>query len=279
MMYIVKPLLKWAGGKRQIAPTLEQFLPKGWDSGTYFEPFLGGAALFLYLEPRRARLADINPRLVRFYSDVKEQPTQLLEEIQKIAVQFDELPFGSKKDYYLEIRAEYNSTDSSLRSSALFFALNKLCFNGLYRENSKGGFNVPFGQKKKFPEIPVSDFESVSRGFSGVEIAHSDFESSVAHAREGDFVYFDPPYVPLEETPSFTSYSAEGFGYEAQKRLAATMHELKSRGVRAMLSNSSTPLTVEIYAGLRQETISAPRMVSASAAGRGPIDELVILNY
>jgi DNA adenine methylase len=275
----VKPLLKWAGGKRQIAPTLEKFLPSDWNAGTYFEPFLGGAALFLYLEPARARLADINPWLVRFYTDVKHHHILLMAEIQKIVDQFDALPLEQKKNYYLELRAEFNAAEESLRSSALFFALNKLCFNGLYRENSKGNFNVPFGQKKKFPEISVSDFAAVSKGFSGVEIDNSDFESTVAHAIAGDFVYFDPPYVPLADSPSFTSYSAEGFGYEAQKRLAATMHELKERGVKAMLSNSATPLTVEIYEGLRQETISAPRMVSAKAAGRGPIDELVILNY
>jgi DNA adenine methylase len=275
----MKPLLKWAGGKRHIVPVLESFFPSDWDKGVYFEPFLGGAALFLHLSPKKSKLSDVNPRLVGFYKDLQKDPNGLFTRIQDYANEFDSLEQGSKKEFYLELRSQFNLTRGDLDSSALFFVLNKLCFNGLYRENSKGLFNVPFGQKKSFPALAESEFLSASEAFKGSNLEVSDFEKTVSGAVSGDFVYFDPPYVPLNSTSSFTAYSSEGFGLNDQKRLAATMHELKKRGVRAMLSNSSSKLTAQIYEGLRQETISAPRMVSATAAGRGQIDELLIMNY
>jgi DNA adenine methylase len=265
----MKPLLKWAGGKRHIVPVLEHFLPSDWNTGIYFEPFLGGAALFLHLAPENARLADVNPWLIGFYKHVQEQPSELYALIQKYANIFDSLDQGDKKDFYLKLRANFNSAEVGL----------DLCFNGLYRENSKGAFNVPFGQKKQFPALAESDFLEASSALGGRVIELADFEKTVSNAVSGDFVYFDPPYVPLTESASFTSYSSEGFGLEAQKRLASTMHDLQSRGVRAMLSNSATELTAEIYSGLRQETISAPRMVSAKASGRGYVDEFLIMNY
>jgi DNA adenine methylase len=275
----MKPLLKWAGGKRHIVPVLEQYLPSDWNTGTYFEPFLGGAALFLHLAPENARLADVNPWLIGFYKHVQERPSELYALIQKYAGIFDSLDQGEKKDFYLKLRANFNSAEVGLDSSALFYVLNKLCFNGLYRENSKGAFNVPFGQKRQFPALAESDFLEASSALGGRVIELADFEKTVSNAVSGDFVYFDPPYVPLTASASFTSYSSEGFGIEAQKRLASTMQDLQSRGVRAMLSNSATELTAEIYSGLRQESISAPRMVSAKASGRGQVDEFLIMNY
>lgn len=275
----MKPLLKWAGGKRHIAHTLEQHLPSDWSAGSYYEPFLGGAAFFLHLKPPRAVVADLNPWLVRFYTDVREKPKELVSGIRAIAGAFDGNPPDSKKDFYLSLRTEFNESDVSLESSVLLYALNKLCFNGLYRENSKGKFNVPFGQKARFPSFSEEDFLMASEMLSETNIKLSDFEETVSGASKGDFVYFDPPYVPVSATSSFTSYSSEGFGSDAQIRLAATMLELKKKGVRAMTSNSFTDLTSEIYGGLRQETILAPRMVSASAAGRGEIKELLIMNY
>ena len=276
---ILKPLLKWAGGKRHIAPVIEQFLPADWNNGTYFEPFLGGAALFLHLSPKSARLADVNPWLVGFYVNVREQPNELFALISKYAKEFDAIQQDQKKSQYLELRKEFNNDELSLKSSALFYVLNKLCFNGLYRENLKGKFNVPFGQKTRFPSLSEDDFVTASRRLLGVELQCSDFEQAVLNAQPGDFVYFDPPYVPINATANFTSYSSEGFGIEAQRRLAELMRTLRQKGVNAMLSNSATEVTSQIYSGLRQVTISAPRMVSAKASGRGRIDELLIMNY
>lgn len=275
----MKPLLKWAGGKRHIVNTLEKHLPADWSEGTYFEPFLGGAAFFLHLRPKRAVVADLNSWLVRFYTDVRERPRELMAGIDAIARAFDGNPPDSKKDFYLSLRTRFNESDVSLESSVLLYALNKLCFNGLYRENSNGKFNVPFGQKAKFPSFSEREFFTASEILSETSIRLSDFEESVSTTTRGDFVYFDPPYVPVSATSSFTSYSSEGFGLEAQNRLASTMLDLKKKGVRAMTSNSFSNLTSEIYGGLRQETIFAPRMVSASASGRGEIKELLIMNY
>lgn len=275
----MKPLLKWAGGKRHISSTLEQHLPPEWGKGAYFEPFLGGAAFFLHLRPTRAHLADINPWLIRFYKDVQATPKELFAEVSKYARKFDSQDEESRLSYYLQMREEFNSIKESLDSSALFYGLNKLCFNGLYRENSKGKFNVPFGQKKSFPALVEDEFIRVSSALSGATIELSDFEQTVSSAVKGDFVYFDPPYVPVNLTANFTSYSAGGFGLDSQEKLAATMLDLKKRGVKAMLSNSATPVTEKIFSSLRHVVISAPRMVSAKASGRGQIDELLIMNY
>jgi DNA adenine methylase len=166
-----------------------------------------------------------------------------------------------------------------LSTSALFFVLNKLCFNGLYRENSKGLFNVPFGKKESFPELDQDLFAHASIVFQKAKIYVADFEASLKSAKSGDFVYLDPPYIPLDATSSFTSYSSGGFGLDSQERLARVMGELAQKGVRAMLSNSATPLTGKIYKGFRFVEIQAPRMVSAKAAGRGQIAELLIMNY
>lgn len=275
----MKPLLKWAGGKRHIAPTLEEHLPQDWGKGKYFEPFIGGAAFFLHLQPRVARLSDVNSRLVQFYKDVKLQPEVLNQEITQVAETFNSLTQEGKKEFYLAIRSNFNSGELSLKSSVNFFALNKLCFNGLYRENSSGGFNVPFGQKKQFPSFNLDDFLQVSHSLRNTELAKLDFEEAVTDAKPGDFVYFDPPYIPLDVTSSFTSYSAEGFGLQSQKRLAGLMGELKQRGVQAMLSNSMSELTSTIYGDFRQVEIKAPRMVSANGASRGLVSELLIMNY
>ena len=275
----MKPLLKWAGGKRHISQILEAHLPENWGNGTFYEPFLGGAALFLHLNPPKAFLADVNPKLVNFYIEVRDNTSQLLSAIEDIARQFDSLSELNRVDYYLALRQDFNSDVSRLESAALFYALNKLCFNGLYRENSQGKFNVPSGKKTKFPTLAHGDFLEVASRLSGASIELSDFEKSVAKSVSGDFVYFDPPYVPLNATSSFTAYSAEGFGLEDQRRLAATLSELHERGVRAMLSNSYSDVTREIYKGLRQVKISAPRMVSANGSRRGQVDELLVMNY
>jgi len=276
----MKPLLKWAGGKRHIAEELFASFPDDWNKGTYIEPFIGGGAMFLFLSPEKALIADLNIRLFGFYSHVKSHPNEVFNGIFEIGRQFNETSFEKKKDFFLDLRTKYNFSDvNSIESSILLYSLNKLCFNGLYRENSKGFFNVPFGQKKSFPAVERDDFESVSTLLQKTTILNSDFEGTISHAVPGDFVYLDPPYIPIDATASFTSYHAVGFGLPDQERLAQNMLELKEAGIKAMCSNSDTPLTREIYGSLNQKTIQAPRMVSAKASGRGSISELVITNY
>jgi len=276
----MKPLLKWAGGKRHIADELFSYFPVDWNKGTYIEPFIGGGAMFLFLAPERALIADLNIRLFGFYSHIKNLPDEVFNGIFEISKSFNESPLEKKKDFYLELRSKYNSSEvSSVESAILLYSLNKLCFNGLYRENSKGFFNVPFGQKKSFPALERQDFESASTLLQNATISNSDFEGTLSHAVAGDFVYLDPPYIPIDATSSFTSYHADGFGLSDQARLAQRMLELKESNIKAMCSNSDTPLSREVYGNLNIKTIQAPRMVSARASGRGSVSELVITNF
>ena len=276
----MKPLLKWAGGKRHIAEKLLTFFPEDWRDGTYYEPFFGGGAMLMHLEPPSAHVSDLNSRLINFYKHVKFEPQELLEKIFEKAKAFDIEESGEKKSFYLQMRSDFNESNyESLESSVMLYLLNKLCFNGLYRENSKGKFNVPFGQKEKFPEILANDFQDLSKLLQTVEISNLHFAEAVQDAKEGDFVYFDPPYVPIQATSSFTSYQAGGFGLEAQSELADLMLTLKARGVRALTSNSSAEVCYKIFREHNLWEIQAPRMVSATSSGRGTIKELVIMNY
>jgi len=276
----MKPLLKWAGGKRHIADELFSYFPVDWNKGTYIEPFIGGGAMFLFLAPERAIIADLNIRLFGFYSHIKNSPDEVFNGIFEISKCFNESLLETKKDFYLELRSKYNSSEvSSVESAILLYSLNKLCFNGLYRENSKGFFNVPFGQKKSFPALERQDFESASTLLQNATVSNSDFEGTLSHAVAGDFVYLDPPYIPIDATSSFTSYHADGFGLSDQARLAQRMIELKESNIKAMCSNSDTPLSREVYGNLNIKTIQAPRMVSARASGRGSVSELVITNF
>ena len=276
----VKPLLKWAGGKRYIAEELRSRFPENWNAGTYYEPFIGGAAMFLSARPNKAVVADVNERLVHFYQFVKNQPKDFYLELHKISETFNNIAIDEKKNYYLELRKKFNQTNpDELTSAVLLYAINKLCFNGLYRENSSGGFNVPFGQKNSLPIMSMEELLEVSEALKHTQILNSDFEVSVSGAMSGDFVYFDPPYIPLGPSSSFTSYHSGGFNLEDQQRLATLMQNLSDKGVKAMCSNSDAELTHKIFGHLHIGNISAPRMVSANASGRGMINELVITNY
>lgn len=235
--------------------------------------------MFFYLQPETARLADINKHLIDFYKHVRTNLNELFTELNQISTEFDALLPDERKLYYLNLRKEFNESSKSVRHSACFYALNKLCFNGLYRENAKGAFNVPFGQKASFPKLNLDNFQQVSEAFSRTGFFLGDFEEALATAVAGDFAYLDPPYIPLDATPSFTSYSADGFGLEEQKRLAETMSLLKEKGVKVVLSNSATDLTREVYKDFHIIEIHAPRMVSAKASGRGQIKEFLIFNF
>jgi len=278
--YAVKPLIKWAGGKRQIAAELFSRFPSEWNHGTYIEPFIGGGAMFLHAAPTKAIIADLNSRLYGFYLQVKTNPEKLYSDISEITDQFNAIVESDQKDFYLLLRSKYNeSAVDSFESATLLYVLNKLCFNGLYRENSKGGFNVPFGQKKYLPYIDQEELRSVSKVLAETLVLNADFEFTIAKAVQGDFVYLDPPYIPIDATSSFTSYHSHGFGIGEQERLASAMFNMKSAGINAMCSNSDTPITREIFRDLNIVAIQAPRMVSAKASGRGSISELVITNY
>lgn len=266
-----EPILKWAGGKSRLMPELVRRLPSAtqW-TGRYFEPFIGGAAVFLHLQPRGAVLSDVNPELVHLYTTVRDDVEALIEDLGRHTYE---------RQYYYGVRALDPATLPPIERASRMMFLNRTCFNGLWRVNRRGQFNVPFGRYTNPTLCPEDRLRAMSRALHDTEIRHTDFAGAVAGARRGDFVYFDPPYVPLTRTASFTSYTAEAFGLADQERLATLFTALGRRGVRCMLSNSDTPLVRELYAGHRIDQVLAPRAISRDPENRHPVSELIIMNY
>lgn len=273
---IPQPFLKWAGGKRQLLPEIRKYIPETFH--TYYEPFVGAGAVLFDLQPQKAVINDINAELVNVYYAIKDNVNELIEDLKK---------HENDKDYFYDIRnldrtTEYEKLSRVKKASRIIY-LNKTCFNGLFRVNSRGQFNVPFG-KYKNPQIvnegvlrAVHDYLSSAE----IDIKNIDFVSAVASATKGDFVYFDPPYDPVSETSSFTSYSLNGFKKEDQIRLRDLCVELDQRGVNFLLSNSATDFIIDIYSekGFIVETVSATRNINSVASKRGKIAEVLIRNY
>lgn len=273
-----KPFIKWVGGKNQLLSQLDPLFPVKF--GTYFEPFLGGGAVFYHLQPKKAYLNDVNETLIETYRHIKTDPKKIIKELSSLQKKYYAVDPASRESFYYEIRDKYNkSKPADLKRSVYFLFLNKTAFNGIHRENSKGGFNVPFGKYAKPTIVDPEAINSVSEMLKQVELTNTDFQSAVKKAKKGDFVYFDPPYHPLVDAPSFTSYHKSSFRKEDQLRLRDTFVELDKKGVNVMLSNSYTPFIKEIYKGYKQIPVKAARFVNAKASGRGKIDEIVILNY
>lgn len=266
------PFLKWAGGKSRLLSKYEPHLPKREDMRRYYEPFIGSAALFFHLQPEEARLSDCNWKLVETYEVVRDRPDELIEALK---------PHKNEKDYYYNVRSQDPHDLTPVQRAARLIYMNKTCYNGLYRENQKGEFNVPFGRYKRPKICDEERLHAASCALQGVELMAVDFEEAIADAGEGDFVYFDPPYVPLNATSSFTSYSRYGFDDEDHRRLAAAFRELTERGCLVMLSNSSAPLVYDLYGGngYHIEKVPARRNINSKAHKRGPVTELLIMNY
>ena len=262
-----RPFIKWAGGKRQLLPALIERVPDFY--GTYFEPFLGGGALFFSQRPGQAVLADVNTRLIRTYRGVRDHVDDVIGLLR-------EYPHDSR--FYYDLRQRDIDSASDAEVAAWFIYLNKTGYNGLYRVNRGNGFNVPFGRYANPTICDEPTLRACSAALAGVErLLVSDFEVAVEGANRGDFVYFDPPYVPLSITSSFTSYTSHGFGPEDQIRLRDLARRLKKRGVRVLLSNSSAPFVRDLYAeDFDVEEVLATRMVNSKASARGAIIELVI---
>lgn len=273
------PVLKWVGGKSQILNEVLGVFPDSFN--TYHEPFLGGAAVFFSLDAERAVLSDSNKWLIGFYEALRSTPQALIEELDMIAQQFNSKPIGDRATIFYQLRDEFNSIkDVTLRKSALFLALNKTCFNGLYRENAKGIFNVPYNQAKSHVRfLNPENFLNASNKLQNADLSTRSFETVLDLAVTGDLAYFDPPYVPLTETSSFTSYSAGGFGESSQKTLIRVAKELVAKGVYVVLSNSYSEWIVENYtaAGFKVLEISAKRSVAARATSRAAVSEALIV--
>ncbi len=272
----VRPLLKWAGGKRQIVRHLISKLPEKFS--VYYEPFFGAGALFLELYNRglikKAVISDLNKELIALYTIVRDRCSGIIEELENIR-------FTNNKDDYYRARDLFNSmeSDHNPEKAALMIYLNRHAYNGLYRVNSSGKFNVPFGRYAQ-PSLPSpDDIISFSKALSNVKIINKDFETAVSDATVSDFVYFDPPYAPLSRSSDFSAYSSLGFSLDEQKRLSRVFEELSSRGVMVMESNSATPFIKDLYRDYPLSVVQARRNINSKSNGRGKISELIITNY
>jgi len=261
-----RPFVKWAGGKRQLLPALKMRAPSTY--GRYFEPFIGGGALFFALRPARAVLSDVNTRLIRTYRGVRDDVDGVIARLETYP--YDETFFYEMREIDIDARSDADV-------AAWFIYLNKTGYNGLYRVNRKNRFNVPFGRYTNPAICDEPNLRRCSAALQGVDLVEGGFEESVRAAARGDFVYFDPPYVPLSATSSFTAYTSAGFGAEEQTRLRDVARALKRRGVMVMLSNSSAPFVHKLYArGFRIDEVPATRAVNSRASGRGAVPELII---
>ena len=272
-----RPFVKWAGGKGQLLGHLERYFPPSF--GTYYEPFLGGGAVFFHLVERRSRfdsvLSDINEELIITYGVIKEHVEELVNHLKKHQANYKLSP----KRYYYKVRT-HDPSDAIERASRLIF-LNKTCYNGLYRVNKKGEFNIPFGKYKNPKICDEENLRSVSQvlRWSNARIFAADYQEATSSAKKKDFIYFDPPYQPVSSTANFTSYTDSGFPEEEQERLAIWFKELDRRGCSVLLSNSDTPRIHGIYKGYHVQVVQALRAISCKGDRRTGHTELIISNF
>jgi DNA adenine methylase len=266
-----RPFLKWAGGKSRLIPQYLPHLPKNYQ--TYYEPFLGGGALFFYLQPQKSVLTDINSELITTYCCVRDRVEELIAHLQ-------EHKRKHNRDYYYSVRGK--TVDNELEQAARFIYLNKTCYNGLYRVNSQGKFNVPLG-KYINPNICQEDLlRAASAILAQSEIRQADFTQVLNYATNSDdFVFLDPPYYPISSTSYFTSYSQNSFGEKDQERLRNTCAELARRGVKVVVCNSDSQFIKELYQeiGFNIHFIEAARSINSNTKKRGMIKELLITSY
>ncbi len=272
----ISPFVKWAGGKKQLLYHLQKRIPPYFN--TYYEPFVGGGALLLSLQPHKAVINDVNEQLLNVYLQLKKDAPAVIE----ILKRYDSLLCDVQ--YYLSIRREYNRKISvrelDAESAAMMVWLNKHCFNGLYRVNARGEFNVPYNNRRGGSSMDEENLRAIGRYLqqAEIEIRQGDFETACADVARNDFVYFDSPYVPISETANFTSYTKEGFTLKDHERLAALFRRLDSIGAFVMLSNHDVPLVHELYSGFRIEPVDVRRNINRDASKRRG-KEVIITNY
>lgn len=272
-----RPFVKWAGGKHQLLSQFEAYFPANCER--YFEPFVGGGAVFFHLWntarlPEQVFLFDNNEELVNAYLVVRDKLDALID---LLAVH----KRNHSQEYYYKIRGLDRQPIelSAVERAARTIYLNKTCYNGLYRVNSKGQFNVPVGRYENPRILYREALQSASEALQNVCVEVRDFRETVTLAQSGDFFYLDPPYDPISKTASFTSYTATSFGEQDQRDLVTLFAQLTDKGCLCMLSNSCTPFILELYQRFRIERVRARRVVNADAEGRGEIEEVVVLNY
>lgn len=276
---LVAPVLKWVGGKRQLISDIEPLIPKS--ISTYVEPFVGGGAVLFHLQPKKAIINDYNQELMNVYQVIKDKPNELIEVLQ-------EHKGLNSEDYFYEIRSldrseNYeNMTDVEKAGRVIY--LNKTCFNGLFRVNRAGFFNTPYGKYKNPSIVNEVTIKAVSNYFNSANIKFltGDYKEALRRLRRGAFVYFDPPYVPISSSSSFTGYTEHGFDYEKQVELRDECLKLHNRGVKFLQSNSYSPEILELYSDQKVfniEIVKAKRSINSQVDKRGEISEVLIYNY
>lgn len=273
----LKPFTKWTGGKRQLLPELNRLIPQNFNE--YYEPFVGGGALLFDLRPTVAFINDANEDLINAYRVIRDNVEELIDllEVHKI---------NNTKEYYYKIRNldrndNFNKMSAVEKAARILYML-RVNFNGLYRVNSKGQFNTPYGRYSNPKIVDRENLLNISEYLKqDIKIMNDDFYNCVQNAKANDFVYFDPPYIPISTSSNFTSYTASKFDLKEQERLRDTFVELDNKGVYVMLSNSNTDIIYELYKDYRDniKTVDANRMINSNSKGRGKIKEVIITNY
>lgn len=296
----VRPFVKWVGGKSKLIPQMEQYYPKELKENkidVYIEPFVGGGAILMDIlkkyNIKKAYAFDINKNLINCYNIIKDKVESLVLELKKLEEEYLKLDDENRKEYYYDIRKKYNSINienenEALEKTTYFIFLNKTCFNGLYRENRRGQFNVPVGKYKNPTICDEKNLIELSKLIKNVTFINADYRESYKYIEENTFIYFDPPYRPINKTSSFTSYSKEDFNDENQKELGEYFRKINDNNsnVKLMLSNSNPKNNNEkddffeqIYNGFKINEIKANRMINSNKEKRGKISELLIINY
>lgn len=270
------PFVKWAGGKTQLLEKIYNRTPDSY--GTYYEPFIGGGAVLLGVKPKKAVINDVNEQLINVYRQLKADPRAVIRAVKAIDEQV------CNKEFYLLMRQKYNEKiqkkELDAECAGMMIWINKHCFNGLYRVNNKGLFNVPYNNKELGKSIDEANLMSIGYYLkeSDVDIRCEDFEKTCENVVANDFVYFDSPYIPVSETASFTDYTKDGFSYDDHVRLAELFKRLDAKGAKVMLSNHNVDLVYELYDGYNIEAVDVKRMINSDASKRTG-KEVIIRNY
>lgn len=272
---LVIPFVKWVGGKRQLLDKISLHLPD--KINRYFEPFIGGGAVLFHIQPKNASINDSNKELTNLYETIKSSPEELIEHLKTHI---------NNSEYFYQIRKldrnkdSYSKLTAIEKASRLIF-LNKTCYNGLFRVNSAGEFNTPFGKYKNPNIVNEQTIKSVSNylNSNNIKITTGDYEIAVKEAQKGDFVYLDPPYDPVSVSSNFTGYTKTGFNREEQERLKKLCDHLDSKGVNFLLSNSATEFIQNLYSDYTVTLVNAKRFVNSKASGRGDVNEVLVKNY
>lgn len=273
-----RPFLKWAGGKSRLAKQISGLFPEKFDR--YFEPFLGSGAMYFAISPREGILNDLNKYLIGTYEIIRDDPYKLIDELKRIDKTYHSLPsLEDKADYYYSSRVRYNAlTSKSIDKAALFIFLNKAGFNGMYRENSRGEYNIPFGKHEKCLICDEDNLIRVSKDLQDIKFTSTDYKDALNDAKKGDLIYLDPPYIPISDTANFTQYQKEGFRFDEQVRLKDIALKLHEKGCYVVISNSDCKESRALYRNkvLTIHTVKITRQIHSS---KKIVSELVVTNF